>query len=58
MIGKQAVEAYDEAMAALEPFEREAIIGRVELGLGYDELATLMGRPSPDAAEWRSAGRC
>jgi RNA polymerase sigma-70 factor (ECF subfamily) len=50
LIGKQTVEAYDEAMAALEPHEREAIIGRVELGLGYDELATLMGRPSADAA--------
>jgi RNA polymerase sigma-70 factor (ECF subfamily) len=50
LIGKQTVEAYDEAMAALEPHEREAIIGRVELGLGYDELAAMMGRPSADAA--------
>jgi RNA polymerase sigma factor (sigma-70 family) len=50
LIGKQAVEAYDEALAALEPAEREAIIGRVELGLSYTELAMAMGRPSPDAA--------
>ena len=50
LIGKQTVEAYDEAMAALEPAEREAIIGRVELGLSYDELAAAMDRPSPDAA--------
>jgi RNA polymerase sigma-70 factor (ECF subfamily) len=50
LIGKQAVEAYDDAMTALEPEEREAIIGRVELGLSYAELATAMGRPSPDAA--------
>ena len=50
LIGKQTLEAYDEAMAALEPFEREAIIGRVELGLGYEELASAMGRPSADAA--------
>ena len=50
LIGKQAVEAYDEAMTALEPEEREAIIGRVELGLSYAELATAMGRPSADAA--------
>jgi RNA polymerase sigma-70 factor (ECF subfamily) len=49
-IGKQTVEAYDEAMAALDPDEREAIVGRVELGLSYGELATAMGRPSPDAA--------
>ena len=50
LIGKQAVEAYDEAMTALEPEEREAIIGRVELGLSYAELATAMDRPSADAA--------
>ena len=50
LIGKQALDAYDEAMAALEPDEREAIIGRVELGLSYSQLAAAMGRPSADAA--------
>ena len=50
LIGKQEVEAYDEAMAALEPHEREAIVGRVELGLSYEELADAMARPSADAA--------
>jgi RNA polymerase sigma-70 factor (ECF subfamily) len=50
LIGKQALDAYDEAMAALEPDEREAIIGRVELGFSYSQLAAAMGRPSADAA--------
>jgi RNA polymerase sigma factor (sigma-70 family) len=50
LMGKQTVEAYDEALAALEPHEREAIVGRVELGLSYEALAEAMGRPSPDAA--------
>jgi RNA polymerase sigma factor (sigma-70 family) len=50
LIGKQEVEAYDEGLAQLEPAEREAIVGRVELGLTYQELAEAMGRPSPDAA--------
>lgn len=50
LIGKQEIAAYDEAMGALEPHEREAIVGRVELGLSYAELATTMGRPSADAA--------
>jgi len=50
LIGKQTVEAYDEALATLEPQEREAIVGRIELGLSYDELARAMGRPSADAA--------
>jgi RNA polymerase sigma-70 factor (ECF subfamily) len=50
LIGKQTVEAYDEALATLEPQEREAIVGRIESGLSYDELARAMGRPSADAA--------
>ena len=57
LIGKQTVEAYDEAMAALEPEEREAIIGRVELGLSYAELAAAMGRPSPMRRGWPSGER-
>jgi len=49
LIGRETVEAYDEAMAQLSEPEREAIIGRVELGLPYDQLAAAMGKPSPDA---------
>ena len=36
-------------MSQLSPAEREAIIGRVELGLTYEELATAMEKPSADA---------
>ena len=50
LIGKETVEAYELAMGQLEPREREAIIGRVELDLSYSELAEVLGRPSPDAA--------
>ena len=50
LIGKEALEAYDAAMDQMEPKEREAIIGRIELNLGYGELAQALGRPSPDAA--------
>jgi RNA polymerase sigma factor (sigma-70 family) len=50
LIGKQTLEAYDEALSALDPEEREALIGRVELGLSYADLAVAMGRPSADAA--------
>lgn len=50
MIGKEKVEAYDEALASLEPREQEVIIGRVELGLSYGELAEATGRPTADAA--------
>ena len=50
VLGKQTVEAYDAALAALEADEREAVIGRVELGPSYAELAVAIGRPSADAA--------
>ena len=50
LVGKQTLEAYDDALARLEPQEREAVIGRVELGLSYAELARAMDKPSPDAA--------
>ena len=50
LIGKETVETYDMAMDQLAPAEREAIIGRIELGLSYRELAPALGRPSPDAA--------
>jgi len=50
LLGKETVDAYEAALSRLSESEREAVIGRVELGLSYDELAAAMGRPSPDAA--------
>ena len=50
LVGRETVEAYDAALAQLTDEEREAVIGRVELGLSYEELASAVGRPSPDAA--------
>ena len=49
-IGREAVDRYERALAALTPDEREAIIGRVEMGYSYNELAELLGKPSADAA--------
>jgi len=49
-IGREATERYEAALAALRPEEREAIIGRIELGYTYDELADALGKPSGDAA--------
>ena len=50
LIGKQSSERYQEALAQLEPPEREAIVARVESGLSYEELAAALDRPSADAA--------
>ncbi len=50
LIGQRQVDAYERALAQLEPHERELIIARLELSLGYAEIAQATGRPSPDAA--------
>lgn len=49
-IGQQAIEQYEHALATLTPNEREAIIGRVEMGYSYEELADVLGKPSAEAA--------
>lgn len=49
-IGAETVERYERALTVLRETEREAIVGRIELGLDYDELAATLGRSSADAA--------
>jgi RNA polymerase sigma-70 factor, ECF subfamily len=49
-IGQEAVDRYDRALERLQPGDREAIIGRVELGYSYEELAEALGKPTADAA--------
>jgi RNA polymerase sigma-70 factor (ECF subfamily) len=49
-IGVQTFERYEAALQRLTGEEREAIVARVELGHTYEEMATLLGKPSADAA--------
>jgi RNA polymerase sigma-70 factor (ECF subfamily) len=49
-IGHEALERYEQALHSLTPADREAVIGRVEMGYSYDELAEALGKPSADAA--------
>ena len=49
-IGRRAVERYEAALSQLRATDREAIIGRIELGLTHEELATALGKPSANAA--------
>jgi RNA polymerase sigma-70 factor (ECF subfamily) len=49
-IGREAVDRYERALARLRPEDREAIVGRVEMGLTNHELAEALGKPSPNAA--------
>jgi RNA polymerase sigma-70 factor (ECF subfamily) len=49
-IGREEVERYEKALQQLQPAQREAIIARVEMGYSYDELASILGSPTADAA--------
>jgi RNA polymerase sigma-70 factor (ECF subfamily) len=46
----EKLEQYEGALANLSADDREAIIGRVELGYTYQELAASLDKPSADAA--------
>jgi len=49
-IGNEAIERYERALSSLRPDEQDAIIGRIEFGYTYEELARELGKPTPDAA--------
>lgn len=50
VLALETCERYEAALGRLSVAEREAVIGRVELGASYDELAANLGKPSADAA--------
>jgi RNA polymerase sigma-70 factor (ECF subfamily) len=49
-IGAENLERYEAALDRLNAPDREAIIGRLEMLYSYDELATVLNRPSAAAA--------
>ena len=49
-IGAQAVERYDAAVARLSEDDRELVVARLELDLGFADVAEATGRPSANAA--------
>jgi RNA polymerase sigma-70 factor (ECF subfamily) len=49
-VGVETMAAYEQALRRLKPEEQEAVIGRIELGLSYDELALALEKPTADAA--------
>jgi RNA polymerase sigma-70 factor (ECF subfamily) len=50
VIGTETVQRYEQCLALLDGSDRELIVGRLELGLSYQELADAQERPSADAA--------
>jgi len=49
-IGREGVDRYERSLARLRPRDRDAIIGRIEMGFDYDELADVLGTPTVVAA--------
>src|SRR5262245_30362891 len=49
-IGREAIERYEVALASLRPEDQEAVVGRIELGYTYDELAQALGKSTGEAA--------
>jgi RNA polymerase sigma-70 factor (ECF subfamily) len=49
-MGRETLDAYERALASLSPDIRAAVVSRVELGLSYAEIATVLDKPSADAA--------
>jgi RNA polymerase sigma-70 factor (ECF subfamily) len=50
IMGRDALERYEEALLALAPETREAVILRLELGLSFQEVAEVLRKPSANAA--------
>lgn len=52
-VGQQALQAYEQALAELNPLDREATLMRLEFGYQYAEIAADLGIPSANAARMR-----
>jgi len=50
VIGQDLQERYESAMRRLNEEQRAAVFLRVELKISYAEIASVLGKPSPDAA--------
>ena len=49
-VGAELVDDYERALDRLPPAERDAIVGRIELDLTYQELAGRLGKANANAA--------
>jgi RNA polymerase sigma factor (sigma-70 family) len=50
LIGAQNVSFYEAALGRLRSSDREAIVGRIEMQYSYEELATVLNKPTANAA--------
>ena len=49
-IGTETVERYERALGRLSPTDREAVVAAVEMNYSPEDLATVLGRPTANAA--------
>jgi RNA polymerase sigma factor (sigma-70 family) len=49
-IGRETFARFRRAVATLRPEDRLALVGRIELGYTFEELAAAIGKPSAEAA--------
>lgn len=49
-VGKENLERYDAALARIRPEDRELIVLRIEMDWSYEQIAEVLGKPSPNAA--------
>jgi RNA polymerase sigma factor (sigma-70 family) len=54
-VGKERAARYARAVAQLRIKDQNAVVGRLEMNLTYDELAEILGKPTPDAARVATA---
>lgn len=54
-VGTERAARYARALDKLKTHEQNAVVGRLELGLSYQELAGLLGKATPDAARVAAA---
>ena len=50
LIGATTLAKYERALQRLSDDERSAVVGRLEFGYSYPELALMLGKGTPDAA--------
>jgi RNA polymerase sigma-70 factor (ECF subfamily) len=55
VIRQQQLDRYDAALSRLNEQERDLIVARVEVGLTYEEMAKVLGKPSWNAARMATA---
>jgi RNA polymerase sigma-70 factor, ECF subfamily len=54
-IRQEQLDRYDNALSRLSDQERDLIVARVEVGLTYEEIAEVLGKPSWNAARMATA---